>query len=381
MMARSPLHTPLCDLLRIEHPIILAGMGMVTPTGAAVNGVATAELVAAVSEAGGLGVIGGAGMPPPILREQIRKVRSLTSRPFGVNLLLLPDLGPTFSGAQVATALKHPESVLPPEYMRWVEGILKEFDLPAPDLDAPVPPLGGDNVRAQIDVVLEERVAAFAAGLGSPGPYVRDFHAVGTKVFASAGTVEHARNHAEAGVDLIVAQGHEAGGHTGRVGTMVLVPQVVDAVAPIPVVAAGGIGDGRGIVAALALGACGAWMGTAFMVAKEANWPEALKQRIIAAGDSETLVTRLYSGKPMRNLKNKIIDRWERSGLTALPMPLQILVSRHLELAIAKSGQADLMMNPAGAIAGMLCEIRPAREIMEDLVQSAAQVRSALVVG
>jgi NAD(P)H-dependent flavin oxidoreductase YrpB (nitropropane dioxygenase family) len=179
---------------------------------------------------------------------------------------------------------------------------------------------------------------------------------------------------AAAGVDIVVAQGTEAGGHTGRVATMALVPQVVDAVAPTPVVAAGGIADGRGIVAALALGAIGVWCGTAFLVSEEANQPELQKQRILAATDEDTRVTRLYSGKTMRNITNPLIEAWEAAGIPALPMGLQGLLVQDLVYSCRQAGREDLLMNAAGQISGMLNRIRPAREILHDMVAQAAQI-------
>ncbi|MES4791928.1 MAG: 2-nitropropane dioxygenase, partial [Chloroflexota bacterium] len=176
------------------------------------------------------------------------------------------------------------------------------------------------------------------------------------------------------GVDLIVAQGTEAGGHTGRVATMALVPQVVDAVAPTPVVAAGGIADGRGIVAALALGAIGVWCGTAFLVSEEANQPDLQKQRILAATDEDTRVTRLYSGKTMRNITNPLIEAWEAAGIPALPMGLQGLLVQDLVYSCRQAGREDLLMNAAGQISGMLDRIRPAREILHDMVAQAARI-------
>ncbi|MCL6644253.1 MAG: nitronate monooxygenase, partial [Dehalococcoidia bacterium] len=162
--------------------------------------------------------------------------------------------------------------------------------------------------------------------------------------------------------------------HTGRVATMALVPQVVDAVAPTPVVAAGGIADGRGIVAALALGAIGVWCGTAFLVSEEANQPDLQKQRILAATDEDTRVTRLYSGKTMRNITNPLIEAWEAAGIQALPMGLQGLLIQDLVYSCRKAGREDLLMNAAGQISGMLNRIRPAADILHDMVAQAARI-------
>jgi nitronate monooxygenase len=367
-MPRSPLHTPLCDLLGIEHPIILAGMG----------GVATAELVAAVSEAGGLGIVGAATMSGDEIRSQIRRIRDLTNAPFGVDILLPANVGGAPPPAPAAGAEKAPAQrfELRPEYTGWVEEVFEEFDLPEIK-DEPAGAggiFGSDFTRRQVDAIVEEEVPVFASGLGNPEPFVPEVRKYGGKVIALVGNVRAATKVAQGGVDVVVAQGHEAGGHTGRIGTMALVPQVVDAVAPTPVVAAGGVGDGRGIIAALALGAIGVWVGTAFLVSKEANWPDALKKRILDASEEDTRVTRLYSGKTMRNINNPLIEKWEESGLKAMPMGLQGMISGKIQRAAREAGKIELTMNPAGQISGMFHEQRPAKEIMEGLVESGARV-------
>jgi NAD(P)H-dependent flavin oxidoreductase YrpB (nitropropane dioxygenase family) len=230
--------------------------------------------------------------------------------------------------------------------------------------------------KSQVEAILEHKVPVFASGLGNPGPYVEMFHSIGSKVIGLVGNVKSARRVAEGGTDVVVAQGHEAGGHTGRIGTLALVPQVVDAVAPTPVLAAGGVGDGRGIAAALAMGAQGVWVGTAFLVSREANWPQLLKDRILAASEEDTRVTRLYSGKTMRNVTNPLIEYWEQEGLGALPMGAQGIVSGEISTAARAAGKLELLMNPAGQISGMLHESRPAREILEDLVRDTARILS-----
>src|SRR5262245_49764843 len=237
--------TPICDMFGIDVPIFLAGMGQV----------AYAEVCAAVSEAGGFGTLGMVGASPGQIRDEMRRVKALTKKPFGVDLL----------------------QALP------------------------------DQVEAAIDVIIAEGATAFIAGLGIPGPVIGRCHAGGVKVISMCGTVEHARKAEHAGCDAVVAQGTEAGGHTGRVAAMALIPQTVDAVR-IPVLAAGSIVDGRGFVAALALGAQGVWMGTRFIATTEARAASQFKQRIVGARGSETAVTRCYSGKPMRVITNPYVE-------------------------------------------------------------------------
>jgi nitronate monooxygenase len=386
-MARPTLRTKLCDILGIEYPVVLAGMG----------GVARHQLVAAVSQAGGLGIIGAATMGPDELREEIRGVRDLTDKPFGVDILLptmgsIPQTqGTAMGGPADADEPKIPKNwrdMLPREQRDFAEGLRKQFELPdvvpeSPMGEAPrgrAAVFGPGFTRAQIDTILEEKVPVFASGLGNPAPYVDEFHAAGVKVIALVGNVKNARRVAEGGTDVVVAQGAEAGGHTGRVGTMALVPQVVDAVAPTPVLAAGGIGDGRGLAASLCLGALGAWVGTTFLVSKEAAWDDVLKQRILDASEEDTRVTRIYSGKPMRNITNPLIEAWEESGVPTLPFPYQGAVIQEVTFAAQRAGRKELGMNPAGQISGMLHEQRPAKDILEEMVAQAAEIIQRLPV-
>jgi len=383
-MARPVLHTRLCDILDIEYPIILAGMG----------GVATAELVAAVSDAGGLGIIGAASMPPEEIERQVRRVRDLTSKPFGVDVLLPSGVAaaprPDADGGQraeqsrpreavAAGAPKRPRDYLPEPYREFIVKTEREFGLPErgedPDFSAGMRRIGAaDFSKRQVEAILDLKVPVFASGLGNPAPYVEAFHAQGAKVIALVGNVKNARRVADGGADVVVAQGTEAGGHTGRIGTMALLPQVIDAVAPTAVAAAGGIGDGRGVAGALAMGADGVWVGTAFLVSREATWPDVLKQRILAATEEDTRVTRLYSGKTMRNINNPLIEYWEAQKLDALPMGLQGIVSGEIMAGARQAGRLELLMNPAGQISGMLRESRPAREIFDDMVRQAAEI-------
>ncbi len=373
-MTRPILRTPLCDFLGIEYPVILAGMG---PVAGGSSPVATRDLVAAVSNAGGLGVIGGVAYPADELRDEIRAVRELTDRPFGVDLLLAESLlvprgpGPMASAGPTA-------DLVPAEARLGLQKIAHELGIEWKEAPGPptarVPPVGKSWAGAQIEVLLEERVPVFASGLGSPAAFVEALHRNGTRVLSLVGDVRAARRVALGGADIVVAQGTEAGGHTGRIGTLALVPQVIDAVAPKPVVAAGGIADGRGLAAVLALGCIGAWCGTAFLVSEEANQPELQKRRVLDAAAEDTLVTRLYSGKTMRNIRNPLIEAWERSGLQALPMGLQGVLARDLIHSLREAGRDDLLMNAAGQTSGMLREIRPAREILEDVVTQAAEI-------
>jgi len=380
-MGRPVLRTRLCDILDIEYPVILAGMG----------GVATAELVAAVSEAGGLGIVGAATMGPDEIERQVRRIRDLTSKPFGVDILLpsgvaAPPASQRAAGEGGGTRAMpaSPRDLLPAPYREFIERAEHEFGLPAKsDPNDAIGEgirrvgFGGNFSKSQVDAILELKVPVFASGLGNPAPYVEQFHGIGSRVIALVGNVKNARRVADGGTDVVVAQGTEAGGHTGRIGTMALLPQVIDAVAPTPVCAAGGIGDGRGIAGALAMGADGVWVGTAFLVSREASWPDVLKERILAATEEDTRVTRLYSGKTMRNINNPLIEYWESQKLDALPMGAQGIVSGEIMTAAREANKLELLMNPAGQISGMLHEMRPAKEILQDMVREASEIMSS----
>ena len=372
-MARPVLRTALCDLLGIEYPVISAGMG---PVGGGSAPAAVAELAAAVSNAGGLGVIGGAGFNPEQLRAEINKVRALTDKPFGVDLLLPSNY---MGGAASGEMPRDPRELIPAETREGLKKIAESLGVEWHEAPTVANPMANRRAGAgmsdeQMEVVIEEKIPVFAAGLGNPGPFVERLHANGTIVLSLVGNTKNARRVAASNVDVVVAQGTEAGGHTGRIATFALVPQVVDAVSPKPVVAAGGIGDGRGLAAALALGAIGVWCGTAFLVSHEANQPEIQKQRILAATDEDTRITKLYSGKTMRNVTNPLIEAWDASGLQPLPMGLQGILVGDLLYSVRKAGRMEYFMNAAGQVSGLLDKARPAGEILGDMVAQAADI-------
>jgi enoyl-[acyl-carrier protein] reductase II len=311
------IRTPLTERLGITYPIIQAGMG----------GVARAELVPAVSNAGGLGVIGAGFMSPAQLREEIRKVKDLTDKPFGVDLLLARD---------------------------W------------------------PGQEEMIEVIIEERVPVFASGLGNPAPYVEALHQAGITVMAVVGTVRHARRVVEGGTDIVVAQGTEGGGHTGRIATLALVPQVVDAVAPTPVVAAGGIADGRVLVAALALGACGVWVGTRFVATHEAFAHQNYKQKILQATEEDTVVTRAFRGKDCRVIRNRYVELWQDRQAEIQPFPFQMMVDPEKMEAAVLHGDTDMGIMLAGQIAGAVREVKSAGDIVREMMEEAEAVLSRL---
>ena len=377
-MPRPVLKTPLTERLGIEYPIILAGMGAGNEGGAA-----GPELVAAVSEAGGLGVLGGTGRNLDDFHEACAKIRKLTKKPFGVDLLLPQVSSSSVSLPPERERLGEGPSDLDPRYKAWADDIIHDLGLAEPSHAAERGGGGAwgggeERIARHIEAILEEKPAVFAAGLGSPARYVPALHQAGITVFGLVGNVKTARKVKADGVDVIVAQGHEAGGHTGRIGTFALVPQVIDAVNPMPVVLAGGVGSGRSVAAAFALGAQAVWCGTIFLATPEANITDAHRQHLVAATEEDTRVSRVYSGKTARALVNPVIESWERSGLPALPMGLQSRLSGRVQLAARNSGRPDLMMQLGGQIAGSLTAVRPAAAVLDQLVRETVDVLSHL---
>lgn len=308
------MRTPICDLLGIQHPVLLAGMG----------GVSYAEVCAAVSAAGGFGSLGMAGLGPRQIAEQMRQVRDLTDKPFGVDLL---------------TA--QPESL-----------------------------------TASVEVIIRGGAKAFIAGLGVPVAIVDELKAAGVIVMCMAGNVRHAVKAVEAGCDVVIAQGTEAGGHTGTVASIALWPQVVDAVR-VPVIAAGGLFDGRGLAAALVLGCQGVWMGTRFIASEEAHAGAAYKDAILAMTESDTVVSRAFTGKTLRAIANETTREWE--GKPALPFMAQVANSVQHNLLGPIAGIVD-GVNPAtqclaaGQGGGAIHEVLPAGKIVRRTVAEAEAV-------
>jgi len=358
MSEHPKLHTRLCDMLEIEYPILLAGMGSM--------GKATPPaLVAAVSNTGGMGVIGGAGLEPETIRQKIRETRALTDRPIGVDLLLPVNLD-TNAEPTRTTLRQQIERDYPKHYAFMREQLEKHGIAEVQVASETVVSI--DQTRAQVEVVMEEDVQVFAAGLGDPSWIVPMAHEKSMTVVGLVGSPRNAERQVAAGCDIVIAQGYEAGGHTGKIANFPLIPQVVDAVSPIPVVAAGGMADGRGITAALSLGAIGVWLGTAFLVAEEGETHEENKQQIIDGHSQQFDPQRWYSGKPSRLFGNDYIKAWEASGLDPLPMPYQRVITDDFNESVAAAGKLELHMNPAGQIAGMITERKPAKQIMEELV-------------
>ncbi|MCH2236324.1 MAG: nitronate monooxygenase [Blastomonas sp.] len=359
-------------MLKIEYPIILAGMG----------GASVPALAAAVSNAGGLGVLGAAACAPERLRDWIRQTRELTDKPFGVDTLLPASVRrgkPPQSGAAPVDPM-----ALAAEYRQFAEEFMASEGLVKADGEAVKRTIGGRDAEggpplfskeffeAQMEVVIEEKVPVYAAGLGNPGPWMDRLHANGTVVMAVVGKVQHARQVVESGIDVIVAQGHDGGGHNSPIGTISLIPQVVDAVGDrVPVLGAGGISDGRGVAAAFMLGAEGAWVGTAFLATREAGIEDFQKEAIVEGGDADTVVSRSITGKPARMIRNKWADAWVAAGKEPLPMPYQSMISGPVMAAGIAARRKDILPGFAGQGIGLIHAVRPAAAVMAELVSDA----------
>jgi NAD(P)H-dependent flavin oxidoreductase YrpB (nitropropane dioxygenase family) len=362
-------------MLGIEYPILSAGMGpslIGEKTGAPV------ELVVAVSEAGGLGVLGASGFSVEQMRDAIHEIRAQTDKPFGVDLLLPQQQvreGDHVTDGPQEIPLTDVIKTLPKEHYEWIQNIKEEFGLP--DIDSMV--RVNTTIYRPLEAVrvcIEEKVPLFCAGLGNPGFMVDDAHDAGMKVLGITGNTKNARRIAQSGADLVVAQGHEGGGHTGRIGTMALLPQAIDAAAPTPVLAAGGIGDGRAMAASLAMGCVGVWVGTRFLATEEGGALEIQKQKILESADEDTRRTYWYTGKTSRATYNKLHDRLDNSGLEPLPFPMQVLFASAVVEMFNKAGRTEFMGPFAGQIVGLIDDIKPAATVLKEMVEEAADILS-----
>ena len=344
------------------------------------------DVAAAVSKAGGLGVLGVAGHSMANLRMELEWIENeVGDKPYGVDLLLPANFVGSDRGGFDASQL---DERIPEEHRRFVDDLLAKHDVPPLPSDVELAPefaVGYEKQRDVIELVFEHRISLIASALGPPPEWmIETGRAKGVKVAALAGTVEHARRHAEAGVDVVVAQGYEAGGHTGLVSTMVLVPEVVDAVDPIPVLAAGGIGNGRQVTAALALGAQGVWTGSVWLTTEEAETHPVVKEKFLEATSSDTIRSRSLTGKPARQLRSAWTDAWDDpSNPDPLPMPLQPRLVREAQARISryahKSPGAEQLSNYfVGQIVGSMNQVKSVRSVVEELVQGYADTMERL---
>ncbi len=357
----------IADLLGIEYPILAFSH--------------CRDVVIAVSKAGGMGVLGAVTYTPEGLDAELRFIEEqLDGKPYGVDVLIPASIqgldnvkASDLEGIDV-------RSLLPSEQVKFLDGLLERYGVPEladggdvekrPGLGGLVPP------TTLTAVAFEHPIRLIASALGPPPEkLVREAHSRDVLVTALVGAKEHAVRQKAAGVDIIVAQGTEAGGHTGKIGTMVLVPEVVDAVAPTPVLAAGGIATGRQMAAAMALGAQGVWTGSVWLTTEEAETQPVVKEKLLAATSSDTVRSRSRTGKPARQLRSAWTDAWEGADSPgALPMPLQpLLVQEAVEridraAAAGNEGAKELANYFVGQVVGMLDTVRPTRQVVLDMV-------------
>lgn len=298
------IRTELCDLLNVEYPVLQGGMAWI----------GTAELASAVSEAGGLGIIGAGHMPPDLFRNEIHKLKERTSKPFGCNIMLMSPF-----------------------------------------------------VKEVMEVVIDEKVPVITTGAGNPSSYIPRLKEIGTKVIPVVASVSLAKRLVRGGIDALIAEGTESGGHVGNITTMSLLPQVVDAV-EIPVIAAGGIADGRGMAAAFALGAKGVQMGTRFVLSEECIAHENYKNIVLKAKDRSTVMTGLTIGHPVRIIENQLARKYEELEFKGAPKEeLEKLGAGTLRMA-AIDGDVKNGSVMIGQISGMLHDIKPCKQIITDIM-------------
>jgi NAD(P)H-dependent flavin oxidoreductase YrpB (nitropropane dioxygenase family) len=358
------VRTPICDTLGIEFPIFAFSH--------------CRDVVAAVSKAGGFGVLGAVGFSPRQLQIELRWIdEHIGDHPYGVDIVI-PGKYEGMGEVDPAKLEEMLRAAVPEQHRQFAAKLLSDHGVPPlPAGEKPVNELlGWTTVTAspQIEEALRhEKVRLIANALGTPpADVIERIHASGRLVAALCGAPKQARAHRDAGVDLIIAQGTEGGGHTGEIGSVVLWPEVIDAVAPTPVLAAGGIGTGRQIAAALAMGAQGVWTGSIWLTVQEAEAPPAQRDALLAATSRDTVRSRSFTGKPCRMLRNDWTEAWEAPDAPKpLGMPLQFMVTAdavargHRYAAKAK----DVLFNPVGQIVGQMNDVRPVKDVIYRLVE------------
>jgi NAD(P)H-dependent flavin oxidoreductase YrpB (nitropropane dioxygenase family) len=356
------MRTRVSDLFGIEFPIFAFSH--------------CRDVVAAVSRAGGLGVLGALAFSNDQLEVELDWIDAhVDGKPYGVDVVM-PNSLADMAGLDKAAF----EQMIPQSHRDFVEDVLDRYQVPKlPEGEVPHESLLAwthSGARSQVEIALAHPIKLLVNALGTPPKDVIDqVHARGVQVAALCGSVEHARRHVDAGIDIIVAQGSEAGGHTGEIGTMVLIPDVVDAVAPRPVLAAGGIGSGRQIAAAFALGAEGAWMGSIWLTTMESDLHPVAREKLLRASSRDTVRSRSMTGKPARQLRTAWTEAWDDpSSPGALPMPLQFMLTSeaitrmHRYAHVETSRARELVGSPVGQIVGRMTAVRPVREVVYDLM-------------
>lgn len=356
----SPLHTPLCDKLGIEYPVVAFTH--------------CKDVAVAVINAGGFAVLGEALHTPDQIAADIKWIRErVAGKPFGIDLVL-PSSVPEEKTVDELLAM------IPPEHRAFEQQIKRKYDVPDPKVAPDIHHWGGlDQKRAldQLEVIFDERVPVFASGLGSPAFLLKRAHELGMQVWGLVGKPKQAKRQLAAGTDVIIAQGYDAAGHTGNIGTFSIVPQVVDAArgTGVPVIAAGGVTTGRHLAAALALGADGVWTGSLWLTSRESDVNMPLKERLLEAETDDTVYSNCISGYTMRTTRCPWHDEWlSEQAPEVLKPPLQMILSSNYIQGSLDYQRKDLMTEAAGQGIHYVKEMKPARQILSDIVEEALDV-------
>ena len=388
------MQTPVCEMLGIEFPIVAFSH--------------CRDVVAAVSKAGGLGVLGATAFTPDQLEIELNWIENeIGNKPYGVDVLIPAKYVGSDEGGMTVEKMM---DMLPEEHRKFVDSLMTKYDVPELPEGESWNPFASDSGAGSgagkgrgerqmgmthagaaplVDIALAHRIRLIASALGPPpDDMIERAHEAGILVAALAGTKQHAMRHQAKGTDIIVAQGSEAGGHTGEIGTMVLVPEVVDAVAPTPVLAAGGIASGRQMAAAMALGAQGVWCGSVWLTTQEAETNPVVKEKFLRASSSDTLRSRSLTGKPARQLRSAWTDEWESPDTPdPLPMPLQPILTAQAQARIRRasatpgSGAAELANYFVGQVVGSMNQVKPARQVVFDMVEEYIEAAGKLSAG
>jgi NAD(P)H-dependent flavin oxidoreductase YrpB (nitropropane dioxygenase family) len=364
------MKTRVCDMFGIDLPIFAFSH--------------CRDVVAAVSKAGGLGVLGALAFSPDQLEIELNWIdEHVDGKPYGVDVVMpakyagAGELDPDRMGEQL-------REMIPQQHREWINKLLDEHHVPPlPEDEQGEGGLLGwvhEKGREQVQIALEHPIKLLANALGPPPKDVVDLaHEHGVKVAALSGSVQQAERHVNQGVDVVVAQGTEAGGHTGDVASLILWPDVVDAVAPTPVLAAGGIGTGRQIAAALALGCEGVWTGSIWLTTAESDTGPMAMEKLLEAGARDTVRSRSWTGKPARMLRTEWTEAWDREDSPGtLPMPLQFMLINDAMRRINKYQVKELTTMPVGQIVGRMNKVRPVRDVMFDLVDEFVEASQKL---
>jgi NAD(P)H-dependent flavin oxidoreductase YrpB (nitropropane dioxygenase family) len=371
------MKTPVTDMFGIEFPIFAFSH--------------CRDVVAAVSKAGGLGVLGAVAHSDESLEVDLAWIEDeVGDRPYGVDIIIPARYAGDESGGFQAADIAN---LIPGTHREFLDEILERYEVPPNPEDSEGwahrpgdAPFSLNRAERQLEVALAHRPALIANALGSPPPeMVRRCHEEGVKVGALAGTRVHAERHVAVGVDLIIAQGGEGGGHTGEIGTMVLIPEVVDAVAPVPVLAAGGIGRGRQMAASLALGAAGVWCGSVWLTTEEAETHPVVKQKMLDAATTDTLRSRSITGKPARMLRSAWTEEWDREDTPdPLGMPFQPILTDQALLRINRaahhkgSGAEQLATYFVGQVVGSMNRTRGTGQVVMDMIEEFIEATEGL---